>query len=113
MSVVAVGLVERFFHLKATTLELDLHERQAIHQQSHVIAVRVLARHGDLMRHLVLVLAPMNLIDQLNIARCAVILVIIQPISQYFGPLKDISLAQLVQDLAELSLRINGVIVPL
>ena len=55
MALVAVDLVEGFFHLDAAPLQFDLHQGQAVDEQGHVVAVFVGALKGDLVGYLVLV----------------------------------------------------------
>jgi len=88
--VVTVCLVEGFLHLQSAPFQLDLHKRQSVHKQCHIIAVLIAALHRDLIGHLVLVLAPLRLIDQLDIARGPVIAGEVHLIAQHLGFLEDV-----------------------
>ena len=57
------------FQLGTAALEFDLHQRQAIDQDGHVIAVVALGRHADLIRYLKLIHAPVIAIQETDIKR--------------------------------------------
>ena len=50
---VTLDLVEGLLHLQTAPLQLDLHQRQAVDQDRHVVAIFVAALDGHLLRHLV------------------------------------------------------------
>ena len=64
---VAVYLIERFTNRHAAFFELDLNQRQPVHQDRHVIAVGVAAGLGELIDHLQVVAGDVLLIDKVDI----------------------------------------------
>jgi hypothetical protein len=57
------------FQLGTAALEFDLHQRQAIDQDGHVIAVVALGRHADLIGYLKHIPAPVITIEETEIKR--------------------------------------------
>ena len=67
-------------------LEFDLHDRQAVDEQNHVIAmVAVLRIDAQLVDHLEGVLAPVLDIDQGVVKRSTVVALETVPLTQVFG----------------------------
>ena len=102
MTVITVGLVECFFQFQAAAFQFNLYQRQAVDQQGHVIAISIGPLHGDLMGHLVFVLAPLDLVNQFDVAGIAVIFGVIDLVAEYFGFPEDIAAGKFVQYLFEL-----------
>lgn len=65
MALVTIDLVECFFDFQPTPLQFNLHKGKAIDEQRDIIPVFIPALDGDLLRDLILILAPVFLIDKL------------------------------------------------
>jgi hypothetical protein len=70
---VAVHLVEGLADGHAALLQLHLHQRQAIDQDGHVVAVGVAARLLELLDHLHLVAGDVLLVQQIDVLDAPVV----------------------------------------
>ena len=76
VALVTVDLVERLLDRHAPSLQLDLHQRQAIDQNRHIIPGRVAATLLlELVKHLEAVAVNMHLVDETNVLRRAIVTV--------------------------------------
>ena len=76
VALVTVDLVERLLDRHAPSLQLDLHQRQAVDQNRHIIPGRVAASLLlELVKHLEAVAVNMYLVDETNVLRRAIITV--------------------------------------
>ena len=75
-------LVERLTDLHAAPLQLQMHERQPVHEDRHIVAIRMRRRilprartalHRVLMDHLQAVVMDIVLVDQTDILRRAIV----------------------------------------
>ncbi len=73
VALVALDLVEGLLDGNAAALELDVHERQAVHQYRHVVAVLVGPFLGVLVHHLHAVVVHVALVDEGDVAHGSVI----------------------------------------
>ena len=83
IALVAIDLIERLANLHAAPLQLQMHERQAIDENRHIIAVRMRCRilclsvrtalHRILIDDLQTIVVNVLLIDQLDVLRRSVI----------------------------------------
>ena len=111
MALISVDLPECLFELQSAALEFDLNQRQAVDQKRDIVAIGIGAGHGGLIGHLVLVLAPVNLVDQLDVADLARVFPVIDFVAQCLGFVEDVSACELFQDLVELIFRKRGLVV--
>ena len=102
MSVVTVDLIERLFQFQTPTLQFNVNQGQPVDQQRHVIAVGAPAFHGHLTRYLILVLAPADLVNQLDVAGFTAVFPVVDLAAQGFGFFKDVSTRNGVENLSEL-----------
>ena len=65
MPYVTQGLIKRFLHLKAPTLEFNLNQRKPVYKQGHIVAVGVAAFHGYLVGSLKIVFGPIVLVNKI------------------------------------------------
>lgn len=70
---VTVDLVERLPNGAAALFQLDLHQRQPVHKDGHIVAVRVRSGLLELLDDLYLVAADVTLIDEIDVLNPAVI----------------------------------------
>jgi len=76
VALVTVDLVERLLDRHAPSLQLDLHQRQAVDQNRHIIPGRVAAALLlELVKHLEAVAVNMHLVDETNVLRRAIVTV--------------------------------------
>ena len=73
VALVALDLVEGLLDGHAAALELDVHERQAVHQHRHVVAVLVIALLRVLVHHLHAVVVHVALVDERDVAHGSVV----------------------------------------
>ena len=73
VALVALDLVERLHDGLAAALELHVHERQAVDEDGHVVAVLVGALLRVLVHHLEAVVVDVALVDEADVLRGAVI----------------------------------------
>ena len=71
---VAVDLVEGFLQRHAATFQFAMHQRQAVDENRHIIAVGLGAAFGHvLVEHLNMVVVDVLLVDELHVLRSAVV----------------------------------------
>ena len=83
VALIAVDLIERLANLHAAPLQLQMHERQAVDENCHIIAVRMSRRrlclrirtalHRILIDDLQTIVINVLLVDQLDVLRRSVI----------------------------------------
>ena len=104
---VTLDLVKGLLHLQPAPLQLDLHQRQAVDEDGHVVAVLVSAAiHRHLLRHLIAVPQWIHRVEELQINRGPVFSIQLHPVPQDLGFLEDPgAFGQMVQHLGEFSRR--------
>ena len=86
---VAHDLVDGLADVDSAPLQLDLHEREAVHEDGHVVAVLVLADDCGLVRDLKDVLRGVVGIEEREVRLCAVVAFEYELVAQHLRALED------------------------
>ena len=87
---VTLDLVEGLLHLQPAPLQFDLHQRQAVGDERHIISVLVLPLHAHLLGDLPAVALRVRAIEKLQIRRGAVAAVQLHPVAKDLRFLEDV-----------------------
>ena len=108
---VAVDLFKGFFQFQAAAFEFYLHQGQTVDQQGDVVAVFIAAFHGNLPGDLEMVLAPVFLLDELDINALAVVFGELHFIPQDPGPVEYGAFVQVVENPGKFFIGEGGIVV--
>ena len=86
---VAHDLIDSLADVDSAPLQLDLHEREAVHEDCHVVAVLVLADDCGLVRDLKDVLRGVVGIEEREVRLCAVVAFEYELVAQHLRALED------------------------
>src|SRR3989338_8147865 len=97
MFVIPLNLIERLLEIHPSTLQLNLHKRESVDEQCHVIPILIPPNLCHLLRDLILILAPMIHIKKPNPKVRFIVSLQNKSISQLLRLLKPIAAIEMIQ----------------
>ena len=105
LAMITIDLIKGFSDLNPPAFQLNMHQRQTIDQDRHIIAINAVAFLCDLMHHLKSVLAPFVGVEEIDADLLSIITSEPEFLAENMGTLKNISLIEVVEDTEKFIIR--------